>query len=93
MDRVISCVTAIREELSNAKKNICLDETNKGTQSPFDISQIDEACATESLEDLAQSLRFNIHNSNWLELNTAEKWTKDNPELAQAYFKNINKKE
>ena len=40
----------------------------------------------DSLQDLMRDLHGKIKNSDWLKENTAEKWTAENPELAQEYL-------
>eukprot|EP00112_Aurelia_sp_Birch-Aquarium-sp1_P009767 Seg212.10 transcript_id=Seg212.10/GoldUCD/mRNA.D3Y31 product="putative inactive 1-aminocyclopropane-1-carboxylate synthase-like protein 2" protein_id=Seg212.10/GoldUCD/D3Y31 len=39
----------------------------------------------ESLDDLVTNLQEKIRGSDWLEENTAEKWSKENPELASKF--------
>ncbi|XP_063960516.1 probable inactive 1-aminocyclopropane-1-carboxylate synthase-like protein 2 [Lytechinus pictus] len=45
----------------------------------------------ESLESLMRSFHVSVKNSDWLKENTAEKWKRENPELAEAWIKEINK--
>lgn len=40
---------------------------------------------TETLEDLMTTLSQQINDSDWLQLNTAEKFAAENPEVAKAF--------
>ncbi|XP_052787238.1 uncharacterized protein LOC128222304 isoform X2 [Mya arenaria] len=40
----------------------------------------------DNLEDLFSTLKQQISSSDWLKENTAEKWVKENPELAKDYM-------
>ncbi|XP_064603855.1 1-aminocyclopropane-1-carboxylate synthase-like protein 1 [Liolophura sinensis] len=43
--------------------------------------------ASGSLEGLLSALKQQIKDSNWLEVNTPERWAQENPELAAEYKK------
>ncbi|XP_055864202.1 uncharacterized protein LOC106080073 isoform X1 [Biomphalaria glabrata] len=45
----------------------------------------------ETLEDLLSTLSQQIKSSDWLQLNTAEKFAKENPEVAQIFKDAVNK--
>lgn len=90
MDRIISCANAIREEQKMNKCKGTFLEDSATTNNGID-GELDASC--ETLEDLAQALRVNIRNSDWLSMNTADKWTKENPELADIFLKNIPQKD
>lgn len=53
------------------------------------MEQTNKSTNTENLEDLVKSFMSQVSNSNWLQQNTAEKWEKENRELAEMYKKNI----
>jgi len=90
MDRIVSCANAIREEQKLSKIKATSQENSTTINNIID-GELDTG--GETLEDLAQALRVNIRNSNWLSINTAEKWTKENPELAEVFLKNIPPKD
>lgn len=53
------------------------------------MEQASKSTNTENLEDLVKNFMCQVNNSDWLKQNTAEKWEKENPELAAVYKNNI----
>ena len=51
-----------------------------------------QARTEEELDDLVAKLQNQISNSDWLAHNTAEKWVKDNPDLASNFLNEKNMK-
>lgn len=47
--------------------------------------------ASNDLEGLVSSLKDQISNSDWLQKNTAEKWSEENPELAKEFMEAMKK--
>jgi hypothetical protein len=100
IERLLSCVDQIREEVTKKERKLhqtessCLDDGPETASTDIDVTGKDGACAmgSSNLEDLARSLCSHIRNSNWLEINTAEKWTTENPELAKAFMDTIDDK-
>ena len=50
-------------------------------------SRFEESCAgnKETLDDLVSNFMNQVKGSDWLKENTAEKWEKENPEVATQY--------
>ncbi|KAK3593266.1 hypothetical protein CHS0354_012359 [Potamilus streckersoni] len=55
----------------------------------FSTSSAEASCKnqeSDSLEGLVMQVKHQISSSDWLEKNTAEKWAKENPELANDFM-------
>ncbi|XP_013096832.2 1-aminocyclopropane-1-carboxylate synthase-like protein 1 isoform X2 [Biomphalaria glabrata] len=66
-------------------------QVNDCTSGESGIAQSQSAHGEETLEDLLSTLSQQIKSSDWLQLNTAEKFAKENPEVAQIFKDAVNK--
>ncbi|WAR29502.1 hypothetical protein MAR_003070 [Mya arenaria] len=60
-----------------------MTEANSKDSAAF---QMQKGAKGDNLEDLFSTLKQQISSSDWLKENTAEKWVKENPELAKDYM-------
>ncbi|XP_032227919.1 1-aminocyclopropane-1-carboxylate synthase-like protein 1 isoform X2 [Nematostella vectensis] len=93
MTRVLMCFEKLREEVANKKRllegktpteSTGLEQNGASCRVLAGVASLDEA--GDTLEDLARALRKQIQNSDWLQKNTAEKWTQENPDLAKVFM-------
>ena len=85
MDRLCACIQEIRTEITSREAPTGLRSEASGSMQSGAYADND-ACPSDTLEDLVRCLSKQIHNSDWLEHNTAKKWAQENPELAQAFM-------
>ena len=91
MGRLCRGIQKIRAEISLNKKSVSSSEVSGMVQTGACAGG--GACADDApLEDLVRSLSSKLQSSDWLQQNTAEKWTTENPELAKAFMAERSRK-
>ncbi|BFZ23982.1 hypothetical protein BsWGS_27021 [Bradybaena similaris] len=73
------CGMADSEVKNLASEGATADKSNQTTNATSNSDR------TETLEDLMTTLSQQINDSDWLQLNTAEKFAAENPEVAKAF--------